>query len=357
MEETAQTPATLTRQTVLPAEWAPQSAVLLTWPHPYGDWRPCLEQADRNFAELAVAITRHQRLVIACRDDAHRRYVQDLLDGFGVERQQRRLYLASSNDSWARDHGPITVYRDGRPVLLNFHFNGWGRKFAFDLDNGITEKLHAAGAFGDTLMQSVDLVLEGGSIESDGEGVLLTTSQCLLAGNRNELSQGELERRLRVELGVERILWLEQGYLVGDDTDGHIDTLARFCDPETIAYQSCEDPGDEHFLPLGAMAEQLRSFRTIAGKPYRLIPLPLPQAIIDPDSQRQLPAGYANFLILNGAVLVPVYDDPADGIALEKLQAVFPGREVVGIDCRTLIRQYGSLHCVTMQLPAGVLVN
>lgn len=184
----------------------------------------------------------------------------------------------------------------------------------------------------------------------------MTTTQCLLNPNRNHLERMDLEQRLRETLGFNRFLWLQHGYLAGDDTDSHIDTLARFSDPHTIVYQGCTDSADLHFEPLRAMAEQLRTFRTAEGNRYRLIELPLPAARHAEDGKR-LPAGYANFLILNGAVLMPTYDDPMDAVALDRLRDCFPGREVFGIPCLALIRQHGSLHCVTMQLPAGVLAT
>lgn len=340
--------------TCLPAEWTLQDAVLLTWPHVESDWRLWLEQADRTFAQLAATISRYERVVIACHDAVHSRHVRERLVAAGAELERCQLYVVPSNDVWARDHGPITVYRDGRPLLQDFRFNGWGGKYACALDDRITARLQEQGAFGHTPRVAVDLVLEGGSIETDGLGTLLTTAQCLLNPNRNGLDQATLEQRLRETLGLSRFLWLRHGHLAGDDTDSHIDTLARFCDPDTIAYQGCSDPADPHFASLQALVEELRSFRSARGDLYRLIELPLPAARYNEQGQR-LPAGYANFLIVNAAVLVPVYDDPLDDVALERLRDCFPGREVVGVPCLTLIRQYGSLHCVTMQLPAGVL--
>ncbi len=337
----------------LPAEWAPQDAVLLTWPHADSDWRRWLDQADRTFAELATAISRHETVVIGCLDHKHSQHVRELLDTASANLERCRLYVAPSNDVWARDHGPITVYRDGRPVLLDFRFNGWGGKYACDLDDRITGRLHALGAFGATPREPVNLILEGGSIETDGLGTLLTTAQCLLNSNRNGLDRTTLEQRLRDTLGFTRFLWLWRGYLAGDDTDSHIDTLVRFSDSRTLVHQGCDDPNDPHFEPLRLMVEELRAFRTADGEPYRLIELPLPAARRDEEGKR-LPAGYANFLILNGAVLMPTYDDPLDGVALERLRGCFPDRQVVGLPCATLIRQCGSLHCATMQLPAGV---
>ncbi len=339
--------------TVLPAEWESQAAVMLTWPHAASDWRPWLAPVDRTFAQLAAAISRRQAALIVCYDAAHRAHVQGLLRAANAVMARCCCYLVPSNDAWARDHGPITVYRDGAPVLLNFHFNGWGGKFPYDLDDRITPQLHAAGAFGAAPRVDVDIILEGGSIESDGQGTLLTTRRCLLAPTRNRLTREQLEQRLAALLGIRRFLWLHHGQLSGDDTDSHIDTLARLCDPGTIAYQACDDAGDSDYPDLKAMEQELQALRTATGEPYRLIPLPLPRPRYGADGRR-LPAGYANFLILNGAVLAPTYGDPADGPALERLRDCFPGREIVGIDCTPLIQQYGSLHCVTMQLPAGV---
>jgi agmatine deiminase len=340
--------------TVLPAEWEPQAAIMLTWPHARSDWRPWLAQVDQTLAVLATWISRYQAVIINCHDAAHRSHVQALLAAAGAVLERIRCYTVPSNDSWARDHGPITVYRDGVPVLLNFRFNGWGGKFPCELDDQISGRLHQLGAFGSTPLEKVNLILEGGSIETDGQGTLLTTSRCLLVPTRNALPREELERRLTEVLGIARFLWLNHGQLSGDDTDSHIDTLARFCDPETIVYQACTDANDGDYPALKAMEQELQTLRTAAGRPYRLVPLPLPYARFGGDGQR-LPAGYANFLIINGAVLLPTYADPADALALEQLRACFPGREVIGVSCLPLIRQYGSLHCMTMQLPAGVM--
>lgn len=327
---------------------------MLTWPHAQSDWPPWLERVEQTFVLLANEICRRELLIISCYDESHRQHVQALLKTTNSASDSIALFVVPSNDSWARDHGPITVCRKGSPVLLDFRFNGWGNKFQWQLDDQVTATLHQARAFGETPLETVDLILEGGSIETDGQGTLLTTRQCLLSHTRNGLSQTALEQRLAKELGMQRFLWLQHGYLLGDDTDGHIDTLARFCDPHTIAYQSCSDKTDPHYPILQAMAQELAAFRTATGEPYRLVPLPLPTARFSENGER-LPAGYANFLIVNGAVLVPTYDDPADDLALAQLKNCFPHRQLVGIDCSSLIQQGGSLHCVTMQIPAGVL--
>ncbi len=335
---------------VLPAEWAPQAAVQLTWPRPEGDFARHFGAVETTFVALAVAITRYEPLLIACGDDVGGLRARLLAAGANAERL--RLHAVPANDVWARDHGPITVFRDGAPVHLDFIFNGWGNKFDARLDTQITRRLAGLGALS-APVETLDFVLEGGGIESDGCGTLLTTERCLLAPTRNpQFDKAQIEDRLKAWLGVERVLWLRHGDLIGDDTDGHIDTIARFCDPQTIAYQACDDATDAHYADLKAMEAELQALRTRDGEPYRLVPLPLPGAIFDEDGRR-LPAGYPNFLILNGAVLVPTYRDPQDAVALKRLRECFPGRAVIGIDCRALIQQYGSLHCVTMQIPSA----
>jgi agmatine deiminase len=342
-------------RTYLPPEWAPQSGVMLTWPHAQSDWAPILDTVEPVFTAIAAAIAHHEIVLIACHDDVVRARVAQLLRAAGVPETRVRLHVAPANDTWARDHGPITVLCRNEPTLLDYAFNGWGGKYEFALDNLITRRLHAQGAFGEAPLETVDLILEGGSIEVDGQGTLLTTARCLLAPTRNPgRTRAQIETMLAEQLGITRFLWLEHGYLAGDDTDSHIDTLARLCDANTIAYVACDDAADEHYAELQAMEKELQAFRTAAGQPYRLVPLPWPRAKYDDDGAR-MPATYANFLIINDAVLVPTYDDPADPIALARLRDCFPGRAVIGIDCLPLIYQHGSLHCVTMQIPAGVL--
>lgn len=339
----------------LPAEWEPQDGVLLTWPHAHSDWAPSLPEVEPVFIEIARQIALREQVIISCYHDAHMDHVRRRLEQAGVNLKRAHLYIVPSNDTWVRDHGPITVYQNNVPTLLDFTFNGWGDKFKSDLDNQVTRHLHSLGAFGVTAMQTINMVLEGGGIETDGAGSLLTTESCLLSPQRNpQLNKQQIEARLKALLGVERVLWLKHGQLAGDDTDGHIDTLARFCDAQTITYIACDDPRDEHYVELQTMEAELKALRTREGKPYRLVPLPWPLAKFSGDGKR-LPASCANFLIINGAVLAPTYDDPADAEVLVRLRTCFPDREVIDIPCLPLIKQYGSLHCVTMQLPAGVL--
>ena len=339
----------------LPPEWMPQSGVMLTWPRSDVEWNPDYASAERCHTAIAKEISLRQPVIITCMDEAHAERIRGYVRDAGGRADRLRIYPFPSNDAWARDHGPITVLKDGKLLLLDFIFNGWGTKYPHEEDNRLSRRLHKAGAFGDTPMESVDLVLEGGSIEVDEEGTLLTTESCLLNPNRNpELKRTEIEALLRKYLGVDRILWLKHGAIDGDDTDGHIDTLARLCDGYTIAYQACEDKSDPHYAGLRAMEDELKALRRKDGQPYALVPLPWPRAVYD-KTGRRLPATYANFLIMDGAVLVPTYNDPADAAALKGLAGCFPGREIVSVPCRSLIYQYGSLHCVTMQFPKGVV--
>lgn len=336
----------------LPAEWEPQDGVLMAWPHPDTDWGEVLDEVEPVFAAIGAAITQREALVLATADAERARAA---LGAAGARLDRVHAWDVPTNDTWARDFGPITLVGDRGPLLLDFGFNGWGLKFACDKDNRVTRELSALGALHHDPVRTVGLILEGGSIESDGRGTILTTSQCLLSPNRNpHLDQAGVEAALREHLRGERVLWLHNGHLQGDDTDAHIDTLARLAPDDTIVHVACDDPDDVHHEALGLMALELSRLRTAEGRPYRLVPLPWPEPKHGPDGRR-LAATYANFLVIDGAVLVPTYRDARDGRALEAVASAFPGREVVGIDCLPLLQQGGSLHCLTMQLPRGVL--
>ena len=338
-------------RTLLPPEWAEQTAVMLTWPRATGDFGAHFPAVEKTFVGLAAAISRFQAVHINYGLDAEA--LKKRLTGAGARVDRLHIYRVESDDVWARDHGPITVCRGAKAIHLDFTFNGWGGKFSADRDNQITRRLAAMGAL-EHPVETLDFVLEGGGIESDGLGTLLTTERCLLAPTRNpRFNKSQIEQKLKDWFGVQRVLWLKHGDLIGDDTDGHIDTIARFCDATTIAYQACDDRSDPHYDDLKAMEVELQALRTLEGRPYRLVSVPMPDAIHDEEGKR-LPAGYANFLILNGAVLVPIYGVKQDEPALARLRPCFPDREVIGIDCRPLIQQYGSLHCVTMQIPKAV---
>lgn len=339
----------------LPSEWHQQSGVQLTWPHSSTDWCYILPEVTDCYIHMACEIALREPLLIVTPEPDR---VRQLLEPHMPSHIMSRVHMVAcdTDDTWARDHGFITLLGNDGPILLDFRFNGWGMKFAAHHDDCINRKVFEQGILRGVYTNCLDFVLEGGSIESDGAGTLLTTSQCLLSAGRNEyLSKEQIEARLKAQLHAERVLWLDYGYLAGDDTDSHIDTLARLCPDNTITYVKCTDTADEHYEALFMMEQQLQTFRTAEGKPYRLIPLPMPQAEYDEDGQR-LPATYANFLVINGAVIVPTYNNRyKDAEAMEAIRSAYPGREIIGIDARVLIRQHGSIHCCTMQFPAGVL--
>lgn len=318
------------------AEWEHQSMVQLTWPHEGTDWAPILDEITAVYEEMAREIRKREPLLI----------VDNILQPKG-----RSVACIPHNDTWARDHGFITVedtsfdQKSKALVLLDFCFNGWGEKFEAKLDNQINKHLYDQGFVKGTYEDHLDFVLEGGSIESDGKGTVFTTECCLMAPHRNQpLTKEEIENRLKEWLGAERIVWLQHGSLIGDDTDGHIDTLVRICPNDTLLYTG----GDKDHPDLAEMEKELQELRTLDGKPYRLLKLPLPRPIYDEGDR--LPATYANYLVINGAVLVPTYNQPdLDAEALRIVGEAFPDREMVGIDCRAVIKQHGSLHCCTMQ--------
>ena len=340
-----------------PAEWSEQYGILLTWPHDQSDWASALNEVEPVYVDLSRHISRYENVVVCCRDRPHHDHITELLGRASVKMEKISFYIVPTNDTWTRDYGPLTTVQGDNCALMDFTFNGWGNKFDAGLDNQVTRRLHALGVFKTTPVTAIDMVLEGGSIDFDGEGTLLTTSRCLLTPTRNpDLGRQQIETRLKKLFGINRILWLEHGMLMGDDTDSHVDVLARFCDIKTIAYTCCDDRTQGHYNELRLMEGELASFTTVDNESYRLVPLPVPGPKYDEDGM-QLPASYANFLIINKAVLVPTYDDPMDAVALERLGGCFPDREIIGINCLPLISQHGSLHCVTMQLPAVIFKN
>ena len=357
---------------VLPAEWEPQSAIMLTWPHADTDWKQYLRQITNTYLELSEIITRFEHLLVVTPivESTHKM----LSERLSPEQMKRvLLFEIDSNDTWARDHGPITLISRNKqnsfivPIhLLDFKFNGWGEKFAWQKDNAINLQLYYQGAFDAALENHTGFVLEGGSIESDGKGTIFTTSQCLLAPHRNQpFTKDDIDRQLKNFFHARQVEWLDHGNLIGDDTDGHIDTIVRVAPHDTLLYVGCDDPEDEQYEDFQALEKQLQKLFTFEGYPYRLLKLPMPDAIYDEgdrlttDKNSQgdrLPATYANFLILNGAVIYPTYNQPEkDEEAKRQIRLAFPDREIIGVDSLTIIRQHGSIHCLTMQLPKGAV--
>lgn len=335
-----------------PAEWEKQDAVLIAWPHESTDWAYILDEVIECYVNIVRSIIEDEDIIIATNDiEATRNQLGD------VDFSRIHLYEVANNDTWARDFGPIGITVDGKPCMLDFTFNAWGMKFAADCDNLINRRLAEQDAFCVPLMDNRDMVLEGGSVESDGNGTIMTTSMCLLQENRNPtLSKDDIEFELKKRLGARKVIWIDNGYLTGDDTDGHIDTIARFAPNNSIVYVGCDDSNDEQYESLLAMEQELKAATNANGESYRLFRLPSPSPIYENDIPAfRLPATYANFLIMNHQVLVPTYGQETDEIALKVISEAFPGYKVVGIDCNSLIKQHGSLHCVTMQLFANTL--
>ena len=327
----------------LPAEWEEQEFVQIVFPHKDTDWNDYLDEAISTFVNIVNTIRKYQKCLVVAKNLI---YIKSLF-----QNKKNLIFVKiDSDDTWSRDFGGITVEHNKDLVVLDFKFNAWGKKFSYKLDDQITKQLKLKGLLKLYKHNSIPFVLEGGAIESNGAGIILTTSKCLMEKNRNpHLTQNTIEKKLIEYLGAQKVLWLNSGYLEGDDTDSHIDTLARFVSVDTIVYQSCDDQNDIHYEELKKMENELLNFKQLNGNKFKIVSLPWIEAKYD--GTDRLPATYANFLIINNAVLVPVYGDKNDDNALEIFKKLFPKRDIVGIDCQTLIRQHGSLHCVTMQYP------
>ena len=325
----------------LKAEWERQNLILMAYPHKKSDWNEDLEAAKVPFFKMAQAIAYSELVYLLC-DDVNEAK-KDFCSTTNI------IFIeAKYNDTWVRDYGPLSLDLDEKSALADFKFNGWGGKFEASLDNKITKFLYSKGYFGGAKLISLDYELEGGAIESDGAGVILTTKSCLLNPNRGVKEQTEVEDFLAKNLGAKRVLWIENSYLEGDDTDGHIDMLARFVSPDTIAYIKCEDTKDSHYKSLLEMEKELKSFKRLDGRAYNLIPLPFTEPKYK--EGKRLPASYANFLITNKAIILPTYQSPKDKEAIKILKNLFPNKEIIPIPSLKLIEQGGSVHCSTMQV-------
>lgn len=328
----------------------------MAWPHPGTDWVDILDSVEEVYITIACAICQQQALLLLCQNDEHQLAITLKLKVAGANIQHISFQSIPYDDTWIRDYAALSIIQDGQTRLLDFNFNGWGHKFPFNNDNRVNQLLNERKLWADISLESVDYVLEGGSLDTDGQGTILTTSTCLLNDNRNPLaSKNSVEALLAELLGCHRVLWLDHGFMAGDDTDSHIDMLARFCSPNSIIYMACQQSDDEHFSALKQMEQELEAFRTCDGQAFQLYPVNIPSPIYDQDSRR-LPASYVNFLILDHSVLAPVYGDKqADSAAIKQLTRAFPQHKIIAIDCKALIMQHGSLHCATMQWNKGVI--
>ncbi len=339
-------------RTFLP-EWAEQEAVLMAFPTKNTDWAYILEEAQLQYLRIIDALTKEGiNVVVLCHDVEK---TNDLIKG--LRKEFISLIRIDYNDTWTRDYGPLTIVKDDCLRALDFGFNGWGLKFAADKDNLANLRMMENFIIPKAVYRNErEFVLEGGSVETDGEGTILTTSKCLCSPNRNGgLTKEKAESMLHQYLGASHVLFLDYGELEGDDTDSHIDTLARLAPENIILFTGCRDIDDPHFEELLKMRAQLTLFRNAEGEPFNLVELPLPLPIYDEEGNR-LPATYANYLVTDKAIFIPTYNQPDnDLLAMQTIRIAFPDHKIVGVDCTTLIKQHGSLHCATMQLPKGLL--
>jgi agmatine deiminase len=336
----------------MPAEWEPHRGTWLSWPHKEASWPGKFGPVPGIFARMVSLLADREEVHINVAGPAMEADVRRLLADAGASTGGVFFHHNPTNDAWCRDHGPIFIQRRGggeiEEAIVDWDYNAWGGKYPpFDLDDVIPTRI--GKEYGIPVF-SPGIVMEGGSIDVNGRGTLLTTEACLLNPNRNpQLSRPQIENALRENLGVEKILWLGDG-IAGDDTDGHVDDLTRFVDPVTVVTVVEDDPGDENYEPLQANLERLYTMTDQDGAPLRVVTLPMPRPLYH-DGQR-LPASYANFYIANGVVLLPTYDPERDNQAQATLQSVFPDREVIGIDCTDLVWGLGAFHCVSQQWPA-----
>lgn len=333
-------------------EWTPIDGILLALPHAGTDWNYILEESLEQYKRIVETFVNEGiHVVLLCRalEEAEKLFNKDFLQGITFVEMEY-------NDTWTRDYGPLTILKYGDLRGLDFGFNGWGLKFAADKDNLVNRHLKEKSVFNKGLYRNeTAFILEGGSVDTDGEGTILTTTRCLCSPNRNgELSKREADEQLRKHLGAQHVLFLDYGELIGDDTDSHIDTLARMAPDNVILFTGCRDIEDPQFEDLLKMRAQLSMFRNSEGNPYNLVELPLPDAIYGENGER-LPATYANYLVTENKIFMPTYGQPQkDILAMQTLKIPFPNHKVIGVDCTVLIRQHGSLHCATMQLPVGL---
>ena len=330
----------------MPAEWELQDAIQIAWPSKKTDWKDNLAQAEKCFLQISKLVCKYQKLIILY---SPKRNPEKLFNS----KELINIYLieANYNDTWTRDYAPISTIYNGVPTLKDFTFNGWGNKYPSILDNKLNLLLFRKGIYKN--LSKVDFILEGGSIESNGNGILLTTKKCLLNSNRNKgFNFEEIENILKTELHAKKILWLENGVIFGDDTDAHIDTLARFVNEESIVYVKCFDTNNPNFKSLNRMEKELKKFVNLNQETFNLIPLPLVSIV---EKNENLPASYANFLITNKQVLIPTYNLPEDKVIVNIFKNIFPEKEIEPVYCGEIIKQNGSLHCLTMQFYSNTI--
>ncbi len=343
----------------LAPEWARQDAVILVWPHSHSDWansnnRSQLGAIEKTYIELCRYISRHQKLILVAYNHTHQQHIQKTFSNQGINLENVIFINIVTNDTWVRDYGPITVESDTELKILDFKFNAWGNKYAHENDNKFNQYFKQKINDGFPI-ENIDFVLEAGNLEINDQGILLCSSSCFKRiSYQQEISLSSLEHKLENWFGCNQVLWIDDVILNSDDTDGHIDTLARFCADEIITYTAVGDNSDPNNEALNSLSAQLKNMQKSQATISELVPLPSPKPIFS--DSKQLPATYANFLISNNYIFVPVFNDEQDTYALKTIDGLFPKHEIIDIESNALIQQYGGIHCATMQVPEGFLL-
>ena len=337
-------------------EWHPQDAIVLVWPHRYSDWASRLEDVERCYLALTKVVAATQLVLIVYFDHQHKEYILDQCIEFGCDRNSLRFLQIETNDTWVRDFGPVFLLGNHRFSYLDFEFNAWGEQYAHRLDNLFTETLYKAMDSNACHYTRFPLVLEGGNLDFNENATVLTNLKCITRNNTGaQLKSADVIGQLKQSLAAKKVLGIEVAALAGDDTGGHIDTLARFIRDDTIVHAATDNPHDPNFECLAELQSQLSHLVTRKHQPYKLVPLLMPKQTIYNSEGNILPASYTNFFFTNKIIVVPLYNDDHDAAALATIQRLRPDRNVVGIDATELLKEFGSLHCATLHLPADTL--
>lgn len=331
------------------SEWEPQDALMLVYPHEKSDWNNNLLKIRLFYNELIKSVIKFGKIILIIPEN------MDCKNELNINDKNLIFIKATTNDTWIRDNGPIFIKQNELFTFLNFKFNGWGNKFNYKLDNDLNNRLFSSGIFAkNVIKKNVNFVLEGGSIDNNGDGIILTTQNCLLNKNRNPQYTKEAIEELFSEIfGQNKILWLKNGKIMGDHTDSHIDMLAKFVNKDTIIYAKSNNPNYTYFNELNSMENELMNFRDYNDKSFNLIPITLPE--IKDQQGNYLPATYTNFLIYNSAVIVPIYNTKEDQQAMDIFEKIFYNKKIISIDSKILISQGGAIHCATNNVPKGFL--
>lgn len=341
----------------IPAEWQPQDATLLVWPTPQSDWTNTLSIIERGYATLTKVIAHKQYVILVCFDETHQQHVTTVCQQHDCNMLHIKLITIETNDTWVRDYGPqFLKHENGEIDYLNLSFNAWGEQYAYQHDQAFTNKLYHTFTFNTINHFKSVFIFEGGNLDVDDNGNVLTNLNCTVRNNsRSTHTIKEVQQKTKDLLHARHVIGLQLKPLQGDDTGGHIDTLARFINNQTIAYAASNGPADPNYACLQELQQQLHDYNKKIITPYQLIPIKMPLNPAYDDEENILPNSYLNFLFINDAVLIPLYNDPNDSLTLEQFKILCPDREIIGIDATAFIEQFGSLHCASLHIPQKAL--